>query len=36
LFFAFAHGVILCLQVGWEEGAVAKSAPESGLAMAGH
>ena len=36
LFVAFAHGVILCGQVGLKKGQWQKSAPESGLAMAGH
>jgi hypothetical protein len=36
VFVAFAHGVILCGQVGGKKGQWQKSAPESGLAMAGH
>jgi len=34
LFFAFAHGKILCVQVDLKKGQWQKSAPESGLAMA--
>jgi hypothetical protein len=36
LFFAFAHGKILCVQVDLKKGQWQKSAPESGLAMATH